>query len=60
VMLEFPGGAGYGKPGERDGALIKRDLARGYISAESAKRDYAMSDTEVSAVLDAVENGETI
>ena len=60
VMLEFPGGAGYGKPGERDSALIKRDLARGYISAESAKRDYAMSDTEVSAVLDAVENGETI
>jgi len=60
VMLEFPGGAGYGKPGERDRALIKRDLARGYISIESAKRDYAMSDAEVNEVLTAVANGNAI
>lgn len=60
VMLEFPGGAGYGKPGERDRALIKRDLARGYISVESAKRDYAMSDAEVNEVLVAVAKGNAI
>lgn len=60
VMLEFPGGAGYGKPGERDRVLIKRDLARGYISVESAKRDYAMSDTEVNEVLEALANGNAI
>lgn len=60
VMLEFPGGAGYGKPGERDRVLIKRDLARGYISVESAKRDYAMSDAEVNEVLEALANGNAI
>jgi len=37
VMLAFPGGAGYGEASQRDVALVKRDLARGYISAETAK-----------------------
>jgi len=60
VMLEFPGGAGYGNPDERDRALIKRDLARGYISVESAKQDYDMSDAEVNEVLADVANGNAI
>ena len=38
VMLAFPGGAGYGKVADRDLALVKRDLARGYISAQSGAR----------------------
>ena len=40
---EAPGGAGYGDPRERDPALVKRDLERGYISPEAAKRDYGFS-----------------
>jgi N-methylhydantoinase B len=43
VMLALPGGAGYGDPGDRDPALVKRDLALGYISPEAAKRDYGVS-----------------
>lgn len=60
VMLAFPGGAGYGDPSQRDPALVRRDLARGYISAQTAKRDYGMSDGDIAAVLDAVERGENI
>ena len=58
VMLAFPGGAGYGEPGERDPELVKKDLARGYISAEVAKRVYGFTDQDVDDVLDAVRHGE--
>ncbi|MFT5220790.1 MAG: N-methylhydantoinase B [Planctomycetota bacterium] len=51
VMLAMPGGAGYGDPAERDRSLVYRDLARGYISAEKAKQDYAMSDSEINEAL---------
>ena len=35
--MAFPGGAGYGRAkSERPKELVLRDLARGYISAESA------------------------
>lgn len=60
VMLAFPGGAGYGPATERDPALVRRDLARGYISPERAKSDYAMTDAQVKAVLNAVRNGEDV
>jgi len=60
VMLGFPGGAGYGAPGARDAALVRRDLARGYISAEVAKRDYAMTDADIAEVEQAVKRGEDI
>lgn len=58
VILAFPGGAGYGDPAERDVELIKRDLARGYISAQTAKQQYGLSDDVISNVLDAVKRGE--
>jgi N-methylhydantoinase B len=58
VVLAFPGGAGYGSPADRDPDLVKRDLARGYILAETARRDYGLSDTEISAVAAAVKAGE--
>ncbi len=60
VMLEFPGGAGYGRPEERDAALVRRDLARGYISAEACISEYGFSEAEVESVLDAVRRGEEI
>jgi N-methylhydantoinase B len=43
VMLALPGGAGYGDPKDRDPALVKRDVERGYISREAAMRDYGLS-----------------
>jgi N-methylhydantoinase B len=60
VMLEFPGGAGYGRPEERNAALVRRDLARGYISAEACISEYGFSEAEVESVLDAVRRGEEI
>ena len=60
VLMAFPGGAGFGDRGTRDKALVKRDLARGYISAESAAQDYGLSATDVAMVLAAVQNGEAL
>jgi N-methylhydantoinase B len=59
VMLAFPGGAGYGAVSQRDLDMVKRDLARGYISAEAAKQDYGMSAEAVDTVLASVAKGET-
>ncbi len=46
VLMEFPGGAGYGDPTKRDKALIMRDIAMGYISVEHAKKYYAITSAE--------------
>ncbi|WP_400083064.1 hydantoinase B/oxoprolinase family protein [Yoonia sp. R78084] len=59
VMLALPGGAGYGPASARDPVLVKRDLARGYISATSASEDYGLSADEIAGVLAAVSKGET-
>jgi N-methylhydantoinase B len=40
VVLETGGGGGWGAPEQRSIELIERDLARGYITAEAAVRDY--------------------
>ena len=58
VKLEFPGGAGYGNAFDRDPKLVKRDFARGYISAASAIRDYGLSDEDIHAIEKSIENGE--
>ena len=60
VMMAFPGGAGYGKPEDRDTELVKRDLARGYISAETAAQEYGLSAKDIAAVEESVRNGEAI
>ncbi len=60
VMLAFPGGAGYGEPSERDPALVKRDLARGYITADGARRVYGLTDDDVIRIEDAVKRGEAL
>ncbi len=58
VVMAFPGGAGYGAPSERPRDLVLLDLARGYISAQTAARDYGMTADEIKAVQDAVSKGE--
>ncbi len=60
VMLAFPGGAGYGEPSQRDMERVKQDLARGYISAETAQRDYGMSAKEVREIEEAIKLGEVM
>jgi len=40
LVLHLPGGGGIGDPGQRDRALVARDLADGLISPEAAARDY--------------------
>ena len=36
VVIEMPGGGGLGPPGERDPALVRRDVRLGYVSAAAA------------------------
>jgi len=40
LVLELPGGGGFGEPCSRDPALVKQDVAREYISVEQAESDY--------------------
>jgi N-methylhydantoinase B len=40
VRLETPGGGGWGEPAKRDHAAVARDVARGLVSADAARRDY--------------------
>ena len=58
VWVLFPGGAGYGDPSQRSVDLVKRDLARGYISAETAAKDYNLSAADIADVEAAVAKGD--
>jgi len=60
VVMAFPGGAGYGDPAERSVDLVKRDLARGYISAEAAARDYNLSAEDIAEIKAAVARGDLL
>ncbi|MDP2496160.1 hydantoinase B/oxoprolinase family protein [Shimia thalassica] len=60
VVMAFPGGAGYGDPSERAKELVIRDLARGYISAETAARDYTLSAQDIADVEAAIARGESL
>ncbi len=41
LILETPGGGGFGDPAQREPAKIRRDLAEGTISEETARTHYA-------------------
>src|SRR5439155_10276521 len=43
ITVRTPGGGGYGDPWQRDPALVARDVARGYFTAEDARRDYGVA-----------------
>ena len=60
VVMAFPGGAGYGDPSKRSVELVKHDLARGYISAETAAKDYELSAADIADVQAAVARGDKI
>lgn len=50
VLMQFPGGAGYGDPAQRDPALVRRDLALGYITPDYAREHHGMSEDEIAEV----------
>lgn len=60
VEMAFPGGGGYGDPKDRAPDAVKRDLARGYISAHSAAVDYGLSQDDIEAVQAATARGEDV
>jgi N-methylhydantoinase B len=43
VRLESPGGGGFGDPMQRDAVLVARDVRLGYVSIDSARRDYGVA-----------------
>lgn len=40
LVLDLPGGAGFGDPRQRDPALVAEDVREGYVTAAAAARDY--------------------
>jgi N-methylhydantoinase B len=42
VIMDAAGGGGYGDPQERDPELIENDVADGYVSVKSARKDYGV------------------
>jgi N-methylhydantoinase B len=42
VTLEMPGGGGFGPPVERDLNRVRDDVRNGYVSPQSAKKDYGV------------------
>jgi len=43
LVLELPGGAGYGDPHQRPAELVARDVLDGLVSPEAARRDYGVT-----------------
>jgi N-methylhydantoinase B len=43
VLLDAPGGGGFGDPRERDRAAVARDLTEGIVSPEAARELYGWS-----------------
>jgi N-methylhydantoinase B len=42
LVLEMPGGGGYGDPRERAPARVARDVRNGLVSRDAALRDYGV------------------
>lgn len=43
LLIEMPGGGGYGEPFERPPAAVAADVKAGLVSREAAERDYGVS-----------------
>ena len=42
LLLEMPGGGGFGDPLDRDPLRVAEDVVNGYVSVASAARDYGV------------------
>ena len=58
VEMAFPGGAGYGTTQDRDSAMVRRDLACGYITPQEAATRYGLGEDEIAEVLRRAKRGE--
>lgn len=47
MIIEMPGGGGYGDPHKRDRRLVERDIAYGFITREEAEKHYGYSRGEL-------------
>ena len=52
IRLQSPGGGGWGDPLARKPEAVARDVARGFLTPEAARRDYAVA-IDAAGVLDA-------
>ncbi|HUZ73250.1 MAG TPA: hydantoinase B/oxoprolinase family protein [Stellaceae bacterium] len=53
LSWELAGGGGWGDPFTRDPALVQRDVRRGYVSLEAARRDYGVALESDTLAIDA-------
>lgn len=58
VRMAFPGGAGFGDPEKRNAEAVKRDLALGYISEETALQHPELSRDDVAKVMVSAKTGD--
>jgi len=42
ITISFPGGGGYGPPGQREPAAVAADLAEGFVTHAATVRDYGL------------------
>ncbi len=42
IRIVLPGGGGYGNPLDRDPGMVARDVGLGYVTPESARREYGV------------------
>ena len=50
LVMEMPGGGGYGNPADRDPQAVARDVRNGLISLASAESDYRVAVTAVGEI----------
>jgi N-methylhydantoinase B len=43
VIIDAPGGGGYGNPYEREPEMVQQDVMEGYVSVEKAKQEYGVA-----------------
>lgn len=52
VTIDAPGGGGYGNPFERDPEMVLTDVKEGYVSIESARKDYGVAINPLTEEID--------
>jgi len=55
IIIDAPGGGGYGNPFERDPEMVLSDVIEGYVSLESAGKDYGVAINPATNTLNAEE-----
>lgn len=53
IRIELPGGGGYGDPRQRDPAAVLEDVLNGYLSLETAEREYGVAIDPATRTVDA-------